>query len=297
MRSDPASEPLVSVIVPTKNRPAQVAALLRSLAESTYSHLEVIVNDDVNSSDDTQQLARAFTGLSVRYLRTNCSRAQGRLDAVEQAEGDILLHLDSDMTVSPGLVAECVELLGTGCDALVIPEVSHGQGFWARCKVLEKALYQGVEALESVRCLPTALYKKVGGHDPELVFSEDKDLDLRLRARGITIGRTSQVIHHDEGQVSLVGVLRKRWQTTQGAERFAEKHPDSFWWQRNILNRYALFVKKAPLGLRHFLPYAGLLFLKTLEYGISFTRLFVERLLSLGTPMKPAAKCEGQSVD
>ena len=277
MRSDPANEPLVSIIVPTKNRPAQVEALLRSLAESTYPKLEIIVNDDVNSSDDTRRLVEAFTGLDARYLRTNRSPAQGRSDAAKQARGSILLHVDSDMTVSPGLVAECVDLLGDGYDALVIPEISHGQGFWANCKVLEKAICQGVEALESARCLPTTLYESVGGHDPRLVFCEDKDLDLRLRALGIKIGRTSQVIYHDEGHISLEQDLVKRWRRTQGADHFAKKHPKHFQWQRNVFNRYALFLRKAHLGVQVPLHYAGLLYFKTLEYGVSFARLLINR--------------------
>ena len=271
------TEPLVSVIVPTKNREVQVAALLESLAKSTYPNLEVLINDDVGADATTQQFVEGFVGVKVRYFRTNRSRAQGRLDAAKRAEGSILLHLDSDMTVSPGLVAECVALLGAGYDALVIPEVSHGQGFWARCKVLEKAIYRGVEALESARCLPRALYEEVGGHDPQLVFSEDKDLDLRLRASGIKVGRTDRVIYHDEGRVSLTQLLHKRWQTTQGAERFAEKHPEHFRQQRNVFNRYGLFFKKAHLGVRAPLHYAGLLYFKTLEYGVAFARLLAER--------------------
>ena len=269
--------PLVSVIVPTKDRAAQIKALLESLAQSTYSTLEVIVNDDVNADDDTRHLVEGFERLEVRYLKTNRSRAQGRLDAARAANGSVLLHLDSDMTVSPGLVAECVALLGS-YDALVIPEVSHGQGFWAGCKALEKALYQNVEALESVRCLPTALYEALGGHDPQLVFGEDKDLDLRLRASGATVGRTCQALQHDEGRISLTELLRKRWRTTQGAERFSMKHPEHFRWQRNAFNRYALFFRKAYLGRRKPLHYAGMLYVKTLEYAVSFTKLLVGRL-------------------
>ncbi len=272
--------PLVSVIVPTRNSASHIRELLASLTTCGYAPLEVLINDDVSSRDDTGQIVASFAShpIPIRYLRLNISMAQGRASAARVAKGEILLHLDSDMRVTPGLIGECVELIRSGYDALVVPEKSFGLGFWANCKALEKELYQGVEEIESVRCITRELYETVGGHDEILVFSEDKDLDLRVRARGARIGRTKNVLQHNEGHANLRDILRKRQTYSGTSDLFANKHPEHYRWQANPLHRYAIFLRGFPRGIRRPHHYAGLLFLKSVEYGFSFFGVARERL-------------------
>ena len=102
------------------------------------------------------------------------------------------------MSIDPELLGECVASVPDRYDALVIPEESYGTTFWAQCKWLEKTCYNGNDHIESLRCLPKALYEEIGGHSPDMVFSEDKDLDLRIRQARHRVGHTKHILYHNE---------------------------------------------------------------------------------------------------
>jgi glycosyltransferase involved in cell wall biosynthesis len=269
-------KPVISIIVPTRSSARTLSRLLSSLTQSEYKNFEVVVNDDLRTDDNTKETIVAFRrrGLAVSYLRENLSRAQARKRAAESANGEILLHLDADMQVTTHLLGECADLIDTGYDALVIPEESYGTTYWAKCKGLEKRCYTGVDEIESLRCLRRSSYEEVGGHDPRLVFSEDKDLDLRVRASGAKIGRTTHYLLHDEGSLKLLETVRKKIAYADTADLFAKEHPQAFAWQRNILMRYRLYLKNLHLLTSHPLLYAGMVLMKTAEYlGVLIAQL------------------------
>ncbi|MEV6601505.1 glycosyltransferase [Actinoplanes sp. NPDC051346] len=264
------TEPVVSVIVPAYNSAPLLRDFLGACQASRYRDFEVIINDDLRSTDDTQALVEKFRadGLDVTYLRENRSMAQGRKRGAAEARGSILLHLDSDMKVTPGLIGECVELLsGGGYDALVIPEESFGTTFWAQCKWLEKKIYNGVEQIESLRCVRREVYDKLGGHDERMVFSEDKDFDLRVRKAGFTVGRTRGFLYHNEGELRLHKTMRKKLGYSGTADLFATEHPEAFRWQTNIFNRFGLYLRNFPYAFSHPLLYGGLWAMKVGEFG------------------------------
>jgi glycosyltransferase involved in cell wall biosynthesis len=262
-------QPLVSVIVPTRNSASNLERLFESILASDYTPTEVVINDDLRSTDSTHELVDKFTarGLRIIYIRDNHSMAQGRKRGVDYSSGDILLHLDSDMVLSPRLISECVALISQGANALVIPEESFGSTFWAKCKWLEKKCYEGVEEMESCRCITRDAYIKLGGHNPDMVFSEDKDLDLRARAAGYYIHRTSNQLRHDEGMLTLSGTIKKKMGYSDTAHVFDRAHPHHYKWQRNIVNRYIIFAKNIKYIFPHPLLYTGLVFMKTSEYA------------------------------
>ena len=264
-----SNPPALSVVVPVYNSATLLRDFLASFAGSVHRDFEIIVNDDPRSADDTAEVVESFrrAGLPVRYLRENLSMAQGRKRAAAEARGSVLLHLDSDMTVTPGLLGECVSLLAARYDALVVPEESFGTTFWARCKWLEKKCYDGVEEIESVRCLRRPVYDAVGGHDPRMVFSEDKDLDLRVREAGYRIGRTRNFLHHNEGDLRLWRTVRKKLGYSQTADLFAQRHPEAFRWQANIFHRFALYLRNGRYLLTHPLLYGGLWVMKVCEFA------------------------------
>jgi arabinofuranan 3-O-arabinosyltransferase len=265
-------KPLISVIIPTKNSANNLRNLLESLYFSNYKNFEIIVNDDLTSDDDTTNLCKEYIskGLSVIYKKENESMAQGRKRGVDFSSGEILLHLDSDMKITPDLLSECVELIHNGFDAIVIPEESFGTTFWAKCKWLEKKCYDGNMYIESLRCLKKEIYLKLGGHNEKMVFSEDKDFDIRVRQAGYKIGRTKNFLWHNEGDLKLLKTLTKKLGYSKTANIFAEVHPKEFRWQSNPLNRYIIFLKNIKYLFKHPLLYIGMIYMKTLEYIFAF---------------------------
>jgi arabinofuranan 3-O-arabinosyltransferase len=264
----------ISIIVPTFNSADKIIPLLKSLSFSSYKDFELIINDSVVSRDNLDKLLKRYEKyFSITFLKENLSMAQARKRGAQDANGTILLHLDSDMEVTPDLLEEIVQRIRDGYDALVILEESVGNNFWARCKWLEKKCYEGIEEMESLRAISHSVYKALDGHDEKMVFSEDKDLDIRVRKAGYKVGRTHAVLIHHEGTLRLLDSMRKKGSYSQTANIFAKKHPKEFKWQINILHRYLIYVKNIKYLFTHPILYLGMFVMKTLEFGYSLYKV------------------------
>ncbi len=102
------SEPQVSIIIPVYNDTAGVLRLLSSCEYLTYPRelLEIIIVDDGSKEPVEKILSQVTFDLPLKTLRQepNRGRAAACNRGAEQAKGDVLLFIDSDMEVSPDLV-------------------------------------------------------------------------------------------------------------------------------------------------------------------------------------------------
>jgi glycosyltransferase involved in cell wall biosynthesis len=253
---------LVTAIVPTRNSGRTLWACLESLRRQTYEPLELIVVDN-GSTDDTVRIAEALGDV---VSSKGPERSAQRNEGARLASGAYFLFVDSDMVLEPGVVAECVALAAAGTGAVVIPETSFGEGYWARCKALERSCYVGDELIEAARFFERSVFEACGGFDEELPAGpEDWDLHERVRAGGAEIGRTSALIHHDEGALRLGGLARKKYYYGSAMADYRRKHPE--------LARRQLSVVR-PAFVRHWrrlaadpVPAAGMVVMKSCEYA------------------------------
>ena len=152
--------PLISVIVTTRNNHQTLDACLRSIAAQSYGNIELIVVDN-NSSDDTKDIAKRYTKL---VFDKGPERSAQRNFAVAKASGDYVCIIDSDMELSEDVIASCVETVTEHkYGAVIIPEESFGEGFWAQCKKLERSFYVGVDWIEAARFFDKKIYHQAGG--------------------------------------------------------------------------------------------------------------------------------------
>jgi mycofactocin system glycosyltransferase len=95
------NHPMVSVIVPVRNREKDLARCLRSLSGLRYPahRLEIIVVDDA-SSDGSLRVAAQFP-VQTLAVRTRRQAAACRNLAARQAKGEILAFMDSDCVADP----------------------------------------------------------------------------------------------------------------------------------------------------------------------------------------------------
>ncbi len=100
-----------SIIVPTYNRMEELAELLPSLRLLDFprDRFEVILSDD-GSDDETGRLAEYFrtqTDLPLIYIRQeNMGPGAARNAAMEAAQGDFFIFIDSDVTVPRNWLTE-----------------------------------------------------------------------------------------------------------------------------------------------------------------------------------------------
>ncbi len=198
--------PLVSVIIPTHNSARTLERCLQSIKDQTYSNLELIVIDD--SLDGTKEIARKFTDKVYNY---QTERSAKRNFGAQQAKGKYLLIHDSDIYFPPTAVSECVELAEVvGALAVILPEMSIGEGFWSKVKAFERDFYVGNDYLEAARFFSAQTYRDLGGYDESLYAGEDWDLTIRFREVGYKISRSHTFVEHDEGKMNLFGSSKKK---------------------------------------------------------------------------------------
>jgi len=214
-------EHLVSVVIPTKNSEKSIARCLRSIRNQTYPNIETIIVDDY-SRDNTVRIAEK---LGARVVRARAIRSRARNIGAKEARGDFILSIDSDMELSRDVVEKCVEAALNGAEAVIIPEVSDGGGFWARCKRFERSLFLGEEMFEGPRFFRKSVFWRIGGYDPELEAGEDWDITHRARMHGVRTKRINSHIRHMEADFTLLKTLRREYRYAKTFYDYASKHP------------------------------------------------------------------------
>jgi glycosyltransferase involved in cell wall biosynthesis len=199
---------------------------LESIASQTYANIEVIAVDN-ESNDGTFSI---LTEAGVRVIVARSSMSQARNIGASQSRGDYLFHIDSDMELSPNTVEECVAVcLLSQAEAIIVPEVSIGQGYWSRCMALGKTLAQNTKGYEGVRFVTRSAFESVRGYDTNLVAGEDFDFYRRLVARDSHVARANSTIRHHVGTMTLRGTVAKYrfYAKTVGAYRakYADEPP------------------------------------------------------------------------
>lgn len=193
--------PTVTIVIPTYNAGSFIEETIRSVLTQTFDDLEVIVVDD-GSTDATCAVAAAL-GSEVRVLRQRrAGVCVARNRGLQEARGRYICFLDHDDVWHPEKL-ECqmqlfernpeVALVHTNIkrwnessdgsfppaaslwDANPSREIDEERSGWVYHHLLVDSFI-----LTSAAMMRTEAVKEVGAFDPELPYSEDWDLWLRL---------------------------------------------------------------------------------------------------------------------
>lgn len=215
-------QPSVSVVIPTKNSETTLQRCLVSIRKQTYPNTEIIIVDSY-SRDGTEKIAE---NCGVRIVESGAKRSEARNLGVNIARGEFVFFIDSDMELDSHVIEECVGKIKEGYDAIIIPEISVGEGFWAKCRALEKLCYVGDDLIEGTRFFKKSVFKALGGYDPQLEAGEDWDLSNRVRKASYRIARVKRFVMHHEGRLSLRDSVKKKQYYAKTIDRYIQKHPD-----------------------------------------------------------------------
>lgn len=178
---------LVSIIIPTKNSSLYLRRCLDSLTTQTYKAIEIIVSDN-GSTDETCEIAAAYGAV---VLHSGSERSKQLNAALQACKGEFAYRVDSDFIVDKGVVEEAVRLCECGADAVAVHNDSSPEnGFWAKVRRFERAMYRDDDLIVGARFMRTAVIRSIGGFDETLVAGEDYDLHNRLLAKGYSVART-----------------------------------------------------------------------------------------------------------
>ncbi len=103
--------PLVSVIIPTYNRPDFLCELIESLSRQTYSRLEVIVVNDGGERVDFVRELYPEMNLRVVDMPSNRKHVHARNRGLMEVSGEIIMLCDDDDLLLPGHVERMLKEL------------------------------------------------------------------------------------------------------------------------------------------------------------------------------------------
>ena len=91
------TQPLVSVIIPTYNRPEYLKQAINSAVQQTYENIEIIVCDNC-SSENPESLIESFNDSRIKFHRhpENIGMLANQLHAFKMAQGKYIASLHDD---------------------------------------------------------------------------------------------------------------------------------------------------------------------------------------------------------
>lgn len=244
---------LVSIVIPTKNSAVFLDSCLKSIQMQSYSEIEIIIVDG-KSTDNVRELAEKYNCVFYTYIP---KVKEGTFDAphkrnygMKKAKGEYVYWLDADMELSKDLIIEAVNLCEKGADAVILPEDSFGIGIWASAKNLERRCYWGDDAIEAPRFIKKDILLKLGGLD-ELLGGGGDDWDLyqKLLENGYRVERTKNMVRHNEGNLKLRKLLKKRFMYGKDSFKYVFKRPKAgitsyFPIRKSYIKNWKLFLNR-----------------------------------------------------
>lgn len=196
------SAPVVSVIVPTYDRPEHLAGCLESLAALEWppARYEVIVVDDGGHSPLDGVIAPFRNRIQITLRQqTNAGPASARNTGAQIARGSVLAFVDDDCRPSPGWLGALARRLETASlRAVVGGPTLNGlpHNLWAAAS---HALLEVVDAyfntppsqarhlISGNLAISRTDFWAIGGFDPALSTSEDRDFCSRCAEHGYAL--------------------------------------------------------------------------------------------------------------
>lgn len=222
----------ISLIIPTLDRPAPLAACLTALAQSFPPDAETIVVSDGGSTDLTPIVQPFVESLRLRLIHVpNGGPAAARNHGLAAARGAIVAFTDDDCRPRPGWLAN----LAGGVDSNP-PRAVGGSTFNGLPDNLYAVTAQFVLLLLSRHdrartgaelllpsnnfAFPAEPLRRLGGFDARFRTAEDRELCRRWAHAGFALARVpGAIVDHDEN-MTLLSFLRKFASYGRGAARF-----------------------------------------------------------------------------
>ena len=113
------SRPLVSVVIPVRDRRQLLERCLVALEAQTYRPFEVIVVDDGSTDGSVEEALAHASALDLRVMRADgVGAVAARATGVRHARGEILAFTDSDCEPSPRWLDAGVDVLARGASVV-----------------------------------------------------------------------------------------------------------------------------------------------------------------------------------
>jgi peptidoglycan-N-acetylglucosamine deacetylase len=242
-----AFKPKVAVLIPAYNEEKVIERTVRSVLDSDYPNLHVIVIDD-GSKDRTLEVARrAFAeeeaeGQVLILTKPNSGKADALNFGFEHlTDEEIFVGIDADTIVASDAISHLVpHFLNPKVGAMAgNAKVGNRVNLWTRWQALEYITSQNFErraldTLGAVSVVPGAIgawrvsaVREAGGYHVDTV-AEDADLTMALLRRGYRVEYEDQALAYTEAPTTANGLMRQRFRWSFGILQAVYKHRGVF---------------------------------------------------------------------
>jgi glycosyltransferase involved in cell wall biosynthesis len=185
--------PLVSIIIPTRNRAKLLPRALKSILAQTYNNFECIVIDG-QSTDNTKEVVAEINDARIKYQVQKVMKngATATNEGIAEAKGKYIAFLDDDDEWLSGKLEKQVnyfeqlpEKIGLIYHWMDYYDSQTGVLLQEIHPALKGYIFPSVLADEAIGGTPTYLvrksvFDKIGGFDTNLVFGDDGEFIRRV---------------------------------------------------------------------------------------------------------------------
>lgn len=252
----------VSVIVPAWNEAVGILDCIRSLINTSYSNLEIVVVND-GSTDNTDQVVKNFlknqfkktnTTKTLRYFsKPNGGKGSALNYGIKHSTGDIIITLDADTIFDSEAIYHAARYFyRTDLDAAVgnvkiansrsllgiIQQIEYTVGFYfKRTHSVFNSEYIIGGAFGIFR---RNVFEKYGYFD-ERIKTEDIELSTRLQSQGCQILYIEDAIAYTEGPVAIRDLMKQRLRWKKGRLDTFIKHKGLFFSSKKEHSKFLTF--------------------------------------------------------
>lgn len=177
--------PLVSAVIPTRNRASLLRRALESVAAQSYQPIEVIVVDD-GSTDETAAVVASFQErLGLMYIKNKEAKGapQARNTGIKAASGVFVAGLDDDDEWHPNRISSLVNAYDDSFSCITSNirfQYAEGSVTWHKQEVIDLNTLLYSNQVGNQVLVKRKRLLNVGGFDEQLEAAQDYDLWLRL---------------------------------------------------------------------------------------------------------------------
>ncbi|MGA2352527.1 MAG: glycosyltransferase [Terracidiphilus sp.] len=244
--ASPGFNPRVAVLIPAYNEEKVIVRTIRSVLNSDYANLRIIVIDD-GSSDRTVEVAcKAYAAQiaagSLQVLtKPNGGKAAALNYALDRLTEEFYVGIDADTVIAPDAISKLIPHFEDPLVAAVAGNAKVGNrvNLWTRWQALEYITSQNFErrALDLfnvVTVVPGAIgawragpVKAAGGY-PVNTVAEDADLTMALLEMALKVVYEDRALAFTEAPIDAKGLMRQRFRWSFGTLQAIWKHRAAF---------------------------------------------------------------------
>ncbi|MGD0734360.1 MAG: glycosyltransferase [Terracidiphilus sp.] len=264
-KASPGFNPRVAVLIPAYNEETVIVRTIRSVLNSDYTNLHIIVIDD-GSLDRTAEVAREAYAAEPRVQvlsKPNGGKAAALNYALDRLDEEIYVGIDADTVIAADAISKLIPHFEDPRIGAMAGNAKVGNrvNLWTRWQALEYITSQNFErrALDlfhvvtvvpgAIGAWRTAPVKAAGGY-PVNTVAEDADLTMNLLEQGFKVDYEDRSLAFTEAPINAKGLMRQRFRWSFGTLQAVWKHRAAF-----VRNKaMGLFALPNILVFQMFLP-------------------------------------------